>query len=186
MFEGIRVSAIAAVADNGVIGVDGDLPWHIPDDLRWFKGVTRGHAIIMGRKTWQSLPKPLPRRLNVVLTRSPETLRTAADKYRQAAKPGSARLLVVDSLEDALSAAAAWEREAVLAERVTAPEIMVVGGGGIYAALWPWVDRFYRTRVTSQPRGDAFFPAVDVDAFTLTASQDGAGEPLHVFETLDR
>ncbi|MCO4760637.1 MAG: dihydrofolate reductase [Myxococcales bacterium] len=174
MFDGIRVSAIAAVAENGVIGVNGDLPWHLPEDLRWFKRVTRKHAVIMGRKTWDSLRKPLPKRLNIVLSRSLEL-----------DIPGVA---VARTVNEALALAEAWETAALEAGRIDEREIMIVGGGGIYAACWPWVDRFYRTEVSASPAGDARFPEVDLTSFVLTktiAGDDGAAL-VYRFQILDR
>ena len=179
MHDGVRVSAIAAVADNGVIGVNGDLPWHLPADLRWFKRVTRGHAMIMGRKTWQTLPGPLPKRLNIVVSRRAHEVDTG----------GADGVVVVGTLEAALAAAADWERAAVAAGRIQLAEIMIVGGSGIYAAMWPWVDRFYRTRIALRPAGDTRFPTVDLDDFAVITSTPGVvapGSPAHVFEVLDR
>ena len=177
MYEGIRVSAIVAVAANDVIGVEGDLPWHIPGDLKFFKRTTSGHAMIMGRRTWESLPGVLPKRPHVVVSRA-------------MAEVDHPAVTVVRSLEDALAKAAELERERPVDER----EIMVVGGGQLYAALWPWVDRLYRTRVHLSPEGDTRFPAVDMSRFTLSSETPGQahqgakreGEPRYVFEVWDR
>ncbi len=179
MHDGVRVSAVAAVAENGVIGAHGDLPWHLPADLRWFKRVTRGHAMIMGRKTWQTLPGPLPKRLNIVLSRSAHEVDTG----------GAEGVVAVATLEAALAAAADWERAAVAAGRIESPEIMIVGGSGIYAVMWPWVDRFYRTRIALAPAGDTYFPPVDLDDFAVMTATPGVvavGSPAHVFEVLER
>ena len=186
MYEELPVSAIVAVADNGVIGVDGDLPWHLPDDLRWFKRVTSGHAVIMGRKTWQTLPGPLPRRLNVVLTRDPKGLDLGDAPQPLTPMGKGGQVCAKTSIHAALAQAAAWERAALAEGRIQQPDIMVVGGAGVYEALWPWVDTFYCTRVAAAPEGDTHFPAVDLGEFRLVASQVGVGTPAHVFETWRR
>lgn len=130
----MKLSIIAAVADNGVIGQAGHLPWHLPADLQHFKALTLGKPVLMGRKTWSSLGRPLPGRRNLVLTRDP--------RYRA---PGAETFT---SLPAALQAAAAQ------------PEVMVIGGAQLYRALWPLVTTLFLTRVHTAPDGDAFFPAV--------------------------
>lgn len=186
MFEDLPVAAIAAVADNGVIGVDGDLPWHLPDDLRWFKRVTSGHAVIMGRKTWQSLARPLPRRLNVVLSQHPAQLGLSATPRAPDGPTRGAQVCGVTTLTAALAHAAAWERAALADGSIAAAEIMIVGGAGVYAHAWPWVDRFYRTRVHLRPAGDTLFPPVSMARFELVSTQKGSSEPAHVFEIWQR
>lgn len=132
------LSLIVAVAENGVIGRDGGLPWRIPEDLKWFKTRTMGKPIIMGRKTWESFPKrPLPGRTNIVVT-------------RQAAYVAQGGV-VVASLEAALEVA-----------RSEAPdEIMIIGGAELYALGLPLVQRIYLTEVAAHVEGDAFFPPFD-------------------------
>jgi len=132
------VALIVAVAENGVIGRDGKLPWRIPEDMKWFKARTEGRPMIMGRKTWESFPKrPLPGRTNIVVTRD------ASFK----AEGG----VVVMSVAAALDVAAGEAPE----------EIMVIGGAEIYRAAMPFVRRIYLTSVHGEIEGDTYFPAID-------------------------
>jgi dihydrofolate reductase len=149
------VSIIAAVAANGVIGRDGDLPWRLPADLRFFKHVTMGHHLIMGRKTWDSIGRPLPGRTLVVLTRNPAL-----------ALPG---VRVVHDLPAALAVArAAGDREA-----------FVIGGADVFARALPLADRLYLTRVHAAVEGDVGFPAFDDRAWVEVAREDHAADEQH-------
>lgn len=131
-----RISLVVAVARNGVIGRDGGLPWHISSDLKRFKQITMGKPIIMGRKTWESLPKkPLVGRHNIVITRRKGFVAEGAT--------------VVAGPEEALAAAAGAE------------EIAVIGGGEIYKAFFGRADRIYLTEVALDVAGDTYFPALD-------------------------
>jgi dihydrofolate reductase len=131
-----RVVLVVAVADNGVIGVDGQLPWRLPPDLAHFKRTTLGHVVVMGRKTFESIGRPLPGRTNVVVTRQRDW---SADG-----------VLVAASLEEALSLAAGHEGD-----------VMVIGGGEVYAQALPLADAVSLTEVHLSPRGDARFPSLD-------------------------
>lgn len=136
---------IAAVANNGVIGKDGALPWRLPEDLRHFKALTSGHAVIMGRKTWESLParcRPLPGRHNIVVTRNPAYV-----------APGAT---VVTALADALR----------LNIDATA---FVIGGAELYAHALPLADRLELTEIDADIDGDASFPAFDRRAWRETS-----------------
>jgi dihydrofolate reductase len=135
----MTIALIAAVAENNVIGVRGQLPWHLPRDFAWFKATTSGKCIIMGRKTFESLDcKPLPKRLNIIISRTP--------------RDNAENVVWVNSLDAAFDVA---KRHAVL----YGDEIMVIGGGDIYTAALPRADRLYITHVACAPRdGDAFFP----------------------------
>ena len=126
------ISLIVAVAENGVIGDRNALLWHISEDLRHFKAVTTGHPVVMGRKTWESLGRPLPNRTNVVITRQNIEI------------PGCT---VVHSLEEAVALFPADE------------EVFVIGGAQIYAAALPLARKFYLTRVFRAYEGDTRFPA---------------------------
>ncbi|MGD1956463.1 MAG: dihydrofolate reductase [Sphingomonadales bacterium] len=126
------ISAIVARGSNGVIGKDGDLPWRLPEDLKRFKAITLGKPIIMGRKTWDSLGRPLPGRKNIVLTRD-----------TQFAAEGC---VVVHTLDDAIDAASGTE------------DIMIIGGAEIYRLAMPHVGRIYLTEVDAAPDGDTYFP----------------------------
>jgi dihydrofolate reductase len=134
----MRISLVVAVAENGVIGKDGRLPWRIPSDLKRFRALTMGKPVIMGRRTFQSLAKPLDGRDNIVVTRDPDF--------------GSNGVVAVASFEAALTVA----RERAQARG--ADEVMVIGGAEIYRAALPLADRIYLTRVHASPAGDTLFP----------------------------
>ncbi|MFZ1626929.1 MAG: dihydrofolate reductase [Candidatus Moraniibacteriota bacterium] len=158
-----KISLIAALAENRVIGKEGKIPWHLKDDFRRFKERTVGHVIIMGRKTHESIGRPLPGRTNIVITR---------DVTRDV--PGC---VIVGSLEMALEKAREIETE----------EIFVIGGGQIYTEALPLADRLYLTRIHVIMDGDAFFPEY-ADAFgTVVESEDfeEAGHRL-TYLTLER
>lgn len=140
-----RVTLVAAVADNGVIGRDNALPWRLPDDLKRFRALTMGHAVIMGRKTYDSLGRPLPGRANVVISRDPR---------RQIAG-----VSVVGSLEAALSGLP------------DAAEAFVIGGAEIYRLALPRADRLVITEVHGDFDGDVRFPAYDRSRFGETARE---------------
>lgn len=161
------VALIAAVARNGVIGRQGGLPWHLPDDFAWFKAQTRGKPLIMGRGNWDSLARrPLPGRTNIVISRSlDEEIAGGA---------------VVRSLGAALARAAA-----------EAPaEIMIIGGADIYRLALPHADRLYWTRVEADVDGDVFFPPVDWSAWQQVAAEPHPVDARHahpfVIETWQR
>ena len=139
------LSVIVACARNGAIGRNGTIPWHAPEDLRAFMRETLGGAVIMGRATWESLPrKPLPQRLNIVVTSRPQ-------------EPSEG--VVFTSLSGALEAAAAYSR------------VYAIGGAGIYAALLPRADRLLITQVALDvPDADTFFPPFDKSAWREIAS----------------
>ena len=146
------VTIVAAVARNGVIGVDGGLPWHLPDDLRRFKELTLGHVLVMGRKTYESIGHPLPGRTTVVVTRSAEW------------DPGSGEVVVASGVPEAIEAAAAID-----------DEVFVVGGAQVYAAALPLADRLELTFVDDEPEGDTTFPAVAWDDWVELRGEEGDG-----------
>ena len=130
------ISFVVAVARNGVIGHEGGLPWHISTDLKRFKEITMGKPVVMGRKTWESLPrKPLPGRRNIVITRQQGYEAAGAE--------------VVRTPQEAVALCAGE------------PEIAVIGGGEIYRLFWPIVDRLYLTEVDLDVAGDTHFPDVE-------------------------
>lgn len=153
-----RLALIAAVAENGCIGVDNKLPWYLPEDLKYFKAVTSGKAIIMGRSTFDSLGRPLPNRTNIVITRSPGF--TAPEGVR-----------VVHSLDEAITVAEA------VAHIADDEEIVVIGGAQIYALALPRADRLYLTEVQKTVEGDAFFPDWDRSGWQETARERHHYEP---------
>lgn len=134
------ISIIVAVAENGVIGDKNTLLWHISEDLKHFKAITSGHPVVMGRKTFESLGRPLPNRTNVVITRQSIEI------------PGCT---VVHSLPEALALFAADE------------EVFIIGGAQIYAEALPLADRFYLTRVLRTYQGDTSFPEWDAERWIL-------------------
>ena len=159
-----NLSLIAALADNRVIGRDNRLPWHLPADLQHFKRLTLGKPILMGRRTWESLPGLLPGRPHVVITRNPD--------YRAE----GAR--VVHGLQAAIE---------VFPD---ADELMLVGGANLYAQALPRVARMYLTEVHARPEGDAFFPPFDRGEWIEVAREEGVCDernPIpHSFVTLQR
>jgi dihydrofolate reductase len=144
----VRLSMVVAVARNGVIGAEGGLAWKISDDLKWFKSVTTGKPIIMGRKTFDSIGRALPGRDNIVVTR---LLGFAADG-----------VFVARTLDGALTLCEE------LAEARGAEECCIIGGAEIYAQLLDRTQRIYLTRVDAEVEGDAFFPDLDSDAWSET------------------
>jgi dihydrofolate reductase len=158
------ISIIVAASTNNVIGVQGELPWKISDDLKRFKKLTMGKPIVMGRLTWESIGRPLPGRQNIVITRQPDFSAEGCD--------------VVSSPVAALDIAG------------DAEEIMIIGGGQIYDLFLPKAGRLHITRVHTEIEGDAFFPAIDagswelVDAEAIDASE--ANEFAFEFQTYER
>lgn len=136
---------VVAVAANGVIGRDGDLPWRLPSDLKRFKQLTLGRPVVMGRKTWASIGRPLPGRPNIVVTRNPDFSAPGAE--------------VVASLEAGLAAA---RREA---DALGVDEICVIGGGDIYRQVFDRADILHVTHVEAEVEGDTRFPAIDPALF---------------------
>ncbi|MFQ3229323.1 dihydrofolate reductase [Reinekea sp.] len=141
----MRVSMIWAMAENNVIGRDNKLPWHLPNDLKYFKQITTGKPVIMGRKTYDSIGRPLPNRTNIVITRD---TRFNAEGVK-----------VVNSLDDAIELA-----EATCLVNAQ-EEVIVMGGAEIYKLCLPRADRLYVTLVHAEVEGDAYFPAIDLSHY---------------------
>ena len=159
----MRRSIIVAAADNGVIGIDNRLPWRLPLDLARFKRLTMGHHLIMGRKTYESIGRPLPGRTTVVLTRS--------------AGIDVPDVMVARSLDEAFAQAAARGDD----------ESFVCGGAEVYAQALADCDRCYLTVVERPYRGDAIFPGLDAGQWELRDSEAHPDEePPFRFETWDR
>ena len=164
-----RITLIAAVARNGVIGADGAMPWHLPEDFAFFKRTTMGHAMVMGRKTWDSLGRPLPGRLNLVVSRQTDLVAEGAE--------------VRTSLTAAVERAEAWARER------EASEIMLIGGAQLFAEALPVAQRLYLTRVALAPAGDVFFPDWQEAEWELVSRQEHAAEddrPAYACEVWER
>ena len=160
------ISAIVATARNLVIGHQNQIPWYLPADLKYFKKMTTGHHVIMGRKSFESIGKPLPNRTNVVVTRDPFFVATGC--------------MVAHSLPEALS----------LAEANGETEAFVIGGGEIYRQSWPYLDRIYLTEVDAEPEGDVFFPKMDETEWRELSREvhpaDEKNEFAFVFRVLER
>jgi dihydrofolate reductase len=164
-----KLSLIAAVATNGVIGVANELPWHLSSDLMFFKRVTMGKPIIMGRLTYDSIGRPLPKRPNIVVT-----------SQRDWCAPG---VEVCHSVDDAITLASD------LASSGGAEEVLIIGGEQIYRLAMPRITRLYLTRVQDSPRGDAFFPDYDAQLWCekLLGKVNAQGDiPAYHFVMLDK
>lgn len=152
------VAIYVAIAENGVIGRENGLPWKLSSDLKRFKADTMGKPIVMGRKTYESIGKPLPGRLNIVVSRDPAYRIEGAE--------------TVQSVEDAITLATAKGRCMPGAD-----DICVIGGGEIYRQALPLSDRLHVTHVLAEVEGDTRFPAIDPEIWTVKTSQDfPAGE----------
>lgn len=147
----VAVALIAAVARNGVIGADGAMPWRLSTDLRRFKALTLGHPVVMGRRTYEAIGKPLPGRANIVVSRRADF-----------APSGTT---VASSLPAGLAAA----RGAAKAAGVDT--VFVIGGGEIYRAALPLADRLLITHVEAEPEGDTRFPAIDAAQWRIVAEE---------------
>ena len=158
------VALLVAMSDDGIIGRDNALPWHLPRDLQWFKRLTTGHPIIMGRTTYQSIGRPLPNRRNIVLSRDPEF---QPEGVEVTATLKAALELVEDD-----------------------PEVFVVGGAAIYGLALPRAQRMYLTRVHARVDGDVLFPEWRPDEWRLVWEEahepDGEHAYPFTFQQLDR
>jgi len=161
----MTLAHIVAASENNVIGAAGLLPWSIPEDLKFFRDTTRGHAVIMGRKTYESLGKPLPNRLNVVVSRQ-----------KDYSVPGA---IVVATLEEAY--AVCKEHVAKWGELV-----FIIGGGEIYKQSLKDVDLIYLTRIHLPYPGDAKYPELELSKFNEISKRKCAGNPAYTFITYRR
>ena len=149
----MMISMIVALATNRVIGRDNDLPWHLPDDLRFFKRMTLGKPIIMGRKTFESIGRPLPKRHNIILTRNTDFTVDGCT--------------VVHTADEALAAAG------------DVAEVVIIGGAAIYELFLPHITKLYLTVVQAEPEGDTLFPAIDLDAWIPVDWEHHAADEHH-------
>lgn len=145
--KNFKLISIAAVAKNNVIGKDGKLIWHIPEDLKRFKRLTLGHPMIMGRKTFESFPKPLPGRTHIVLSSTPNE--------------NTENIIWVDSIEKAINTAKELDNE----------KAFIIGGGNIYRQTIDLVDELEITEIDASFDGDTFFPEIDKTIFKLKKSE---------------
>lgn len=142
------ISLVVAAASNNAIGKDGKLPWHLPNDMKFFKNVTWGMPVLMGRKTFEALGKVLPGRKNIVLTKQPGWEAEGA--------------VAVKTIKDAL----------FVAKQADAQELMVIGGGEIYRSIIEKANRIYLTRVEAEPEADTFFPVLNPKEWHLMSRKD--------------
>lgn len=171
-----RLSIIVAVTENNIIGRDGDMPWHLPVDLKWFKTKTLGCTLIMGRRTYESFGKPLPGRSTIVLTRSP------AEFKPPELTDGKTQVVAASGLEEALAMAPLAGSN---------PDQVFIGGGaGVYREALPLIDRLYFTRIHAQIDGDTQFPEVDFSQWNLVDSHrhepDEKNQYACTFQVWDR
>lgn len=150
------ISIIVAASENNVIGAAGDLPWRLSDDLKRFKAITMGKPIVMGRKTWDSIGRPLPGRQNVVITRQAGFVAEGCD--------------IVSSKEETLALTAGAE------------EVMVIGGSQVYELFLSDAERLYLTRVHAEVEGDAFFPEIDASAWRLVGDETHLANDGNAFD----
>jgi dihydrofolate reductase len=164
----MKISLIVAASQNNVIGLNNQLPWHLPEDLQYFKAVTMGKPILMGRKTYESIGRPLPGRTNIVLTRD--------------ANWSAEGVVVVNDLD---SARAASEKACVTAG---VDELMIIGGEQIYRKFLPVADKLYLTKVEAVVEGDAYFPAIDPDQWQQVTEKipEKIGNYSYRFVVLER
>lgn len=153
----MTISLVVAAASNNAIGKDGKMPWHLPNDMKHFKNVTWGMPVVMGRKTFDSLGKALPGRKNIVITRQPGWM---ADNT-----------VAVKNIEDAL----------FVAKETDAKEVMVIGGGEIYKALFDKAQRIYLTRVEAEPEGDTFFPVLTQGQWHLVSQKNHEADEKNAY-----
>ena len=144
---------IVAITENNVIGLRGDMPWHLPADLAHFKSITSGHAVLMGRKTWDAIGKPLPNRLNIVLSRQKVFLEGAS---------------VVSSIEDAL-------------QKAGDQRLIVIGGGEIYQATMDRISTMHVTRIHTSLEGDTHFPQIDTEVWALNQHEKRPADDKNAF-----
>ena len=139
------VSAIVATAKNNVIGKDNNIPWYLPDDLKYFKVKTLDHHIIMGRKSYESIGLPLPKRTNIIVTRNPYFI--------------ASNCLVVHTVEEGLK----------IAQENGEEEAFIIGGAQIYSLSLPYLDRLYLTEIDLDVEGDVHFPQLNMDEWMLVS-----------------
>ena len=157
-------SHIVAASSNNVIGVQNELPWNIPEDMKFFREKTRGHTIIMGRKTFESLGSPLPKRNNIVISRSTHT-------------SNQQNVYWTTNIEKAMQ----------MAQEISPlKEIFIIGGGEIYKQSINKVQRIYLTRIYKEYQGDAFYPEVPLNQFKISEEKKHDGDPAFSFMTYER
>ena len=153
----MTISLVVAASENNAIGKHNQLIWHLPNDLKFFKNTTWGFPVIMGRKSFESVNKPLPGRTNIVITTNPDWK--------------AETVIVVDNLKDAIQKAA----------ETNSKQIFIIGGGEIYKQSMDIADSIYITRVHADLQGDTFFPVIDKSKWKLTSNQDFEADEKHAY-----
>ena len=193
-------SHICAAAKNNSIGLKGKLPWHIPEDLKFFQEKTKGKALIMGRKTFESLGRPLPHRLNIVVTRqknlpglspsfglpghslsSGSSSSLSFPRKRESSQKNSALCAICPSLNLALDFCSHPE-----VVKKYGQEIFIIGGGEIYKQSLSFVQKIYLTRIHKNYEGDAFYPEIPKNLFQETKRKNRSADPSYSFITYER
>jgi dihydrofolate reductase len=151
------ISFLVAVDKNKLIGRAGKLPWHLPADLAYFKQVTMGHTIVMGRKTYESIGRPLPGRVNVILTRDRSF---TADNC-----------VILHSVEEVLEK-----------YKDTMQELFIIGGSEIFVQFFPFVDKLYITKLESEFEGDTYFPDYDINKWKVVSEEKGIIDAENLYE----
>ena len=154
----MKISFVVAAANNNIIGKDNQLVWNLPNDMKFFKNVTWGMPVVMGRKSFDSLGKPLKGRKNIILTRQPGWKAEGT--------------LVAKTFEEAVK----------LVEEMDVKEMMVIGGGEIFKMLMDKADRIYITRVDAAPEGDTYFPVIDPKQWKLVSRSDHKADEQHKYD----
>lgn len=152
------ISSIVAASRNLVIGKDNDIPWYMPNDLKYFKRTTMGHHIIMGRKNFQSFSFPLPKRTNIVITRNPYFIVSSC--------------IVAHSIEEAL----------LIAKENGEDEAFIIGGGEIYKQSMHLIDKLYFTDIDAVVEGDVYFPEIDLKVFKLISEEKHKADEKNKFD----
>lgn len=153
----MTISLVVAASENNAIGKNNQLIWHLPNDLKFFKNTTWGFPVIMGRKSFESVNKPLPGRTNIVITTNPDWK--------------AETVIVVNNLKDAIQKAA----------ETNSKQIFIIGGGEIYKQSMDIADSIYITRVHANLEGDTFFPVIDTSKWKLTSHQDFEADEKHAY-----
>ncbi len=153
----MTISLVVAASENNAIGKNNQLIWHLPNDLKFFKNTTWGFPVIMGRKSFESVNKPLPGRTNIVITTNPDWK--------------AETVIVVNNLKDAIQKAA----------ETNSKQIFIIGGGEIYKQSMDIADSIYITRVHADLEGDTFFPLIDESKWKLTSNQDFEADEKHAY-----
>ena len=151
----MTISVIVAFAENNIIGKNNKMPWRLPADLKRFKAITTGHTVVMGRRTYESIGRPLPNRKNIVLTSIPESIIDC---------------ITADSLKDAIA----------ISEPET--ELFIIGGASVYKQAFPFADKLYITKVHANPAGDTKFPEIDYSEWVETFREEHKADEKNQYD----